>query len=337
LSFSVNSNQRKYFVEIDLKSDYLSASMKIIKPKRLKRGDVIGICAPASPPASAEKLNDGIKYIERCGFRIEVGKHLNRRHGYLAGTDKERAEDLNNLFANKNVKAIFAARGGYGTQRILPLLNYRMIKNNPKIVVGYSDITALHLALFEKVGLLSFSGPMAAVEMSEGLKGEIEERFWDGLMTAKPPKPIIAKNISSTFNRSGKAEGRLLAGNLSLVAAMCGTKYFPRLKNYILLIEEIDEKPYRVDRMLEQLKLAGLFNSCAGVALGKFISCVPDKGKPSLTLQQVFKDQFGKNKFPVVSEIPYGHFKASLPFPVGVKVKLNGDKNILEFLESGVC
>jgi len=311
--------------------------MRIKKPKRLKHGDVIGICAPASPPSSTEKLEKGIAYIERCGFRVEAGKNILKKRGYLAGTDDQRAEDLNKLFADPKVKAIFTVRGGYGSQRILPLLDYNLIRQNPKILVGYSDITALHFALLSRAGLVSFSGPMVAVEMSEGLNAKVEERFWNMLMSSKPSKPITAKNSSSIFKRSGKAEGRLLAGNLSLVAAMCGTKYFPRFKKYILMVEEIDEKPYRVDRMLEQLKLAGLINVCAGVTLGKFISCVPDKGKPSLTLQQVFKDRFANCEFPVVSEIPYGHFKASMPFPVGAKVKISGDQNILEFLEPGVC
>lgn len=311
--------------------------MKIIKPKKLKQGDVIGLCAPASPPASAEALNNGIKYIERCGFRVEVGKHLGRKHGYLAGTDRERAEDLNNFFAARQIRAIFSVRGGYGTQRVLPLLDYHLIRRNPKIVVGYSDITALHLALFQKSGLTSFSGPMAAVEMSDGLTGEVEERFWDGLMTIAPPEPLRGTNGGLSLNRKGKPRGRLLGGNLSLMAAMCGTEYFPRSGDFILMFEEIDEKPYRIDRMLEQLKLSGKFDACGGVALGKFISCKPAKGRPSLNLRQVFEEKFGGLAFPVVSEIPYGHFKKSLPYPVGVRVRLNGDRNMVEFLEAGVC
>lgn len=311
--------------------------MHIIKPNRLRHGDIIGICAPASPPASEATLNRGIVYLEKLGFRIELGKNVLRKNGYLAGSDKQRAADLNSLFANSTVKAIFTVRGGYGSHRILRLLDYNIIKRNPKIFVGYSDITAIQFALLAKCGLVTFSGPMVATEMSEKLSGKIEEQFWNCLMSTKPPSFIKGKNGSITSIKKNKVvSGRLLGGNLSLITSLIGTPYFPICKNNILMLEEIDEKPYRIDRMLNHMKLAGVFDKIEGVALGDFSGCHPEKGKPSLTLSKVFRDTFQNYPFPIISGVPYGHIKASLPFPVGVKVRFNGDKNILEFLEAGV-
>ncbi len=308
-----------------------------MKPKRLKQGDVIGICAPASPPASVEKLNKGIAYLERCGFRVEAGKNIFKKRGYLAGTDNQRADDLNKLFANPKVKAIFTIRGGYGSQRILPLLDYNLIKRNPKILVGYSDITALHFALLSKIGLVTFSGPMVAVEMADDLTKKTEEQFWDCLMSARPPHSIKGDPTqSSIFHRSGSATGQLLGGNLSLVTALVGTQFFPSIRDPIFILEEIDERPYRIDRMLQQMKLSGIFKKAKGVALADFRGCEPEKGKPSLTLQQIFRDIFQDYSFPIVSGFSIGHIKDSLSFPIGVKIKIDGGKNCIEFIEAGV-
>lgn len=311
--------------------------MRIIKPNRLRRGDTIGICAPASPPASDTKLDQGIIYLEQLGFRIELGKNVLRKNGYLAGTDKQRAADLNSLFTNPNVKAIFTVRGGYGSHRILPLLDYKLIKRNPKIFVGYSDITAIQLALLTKCGLITFSGPMVAVEMSENYSGKTEEQFWDCLMSTKPPSSIKGKNGDPTNIKKNKAAtGRLLVGNLSLITALIGTPYFPSATNKILMLEDIEEKPYRIDRMLNQMKLAGIFKRLKGITLGDFHSCKPEKGKPSLTLERIFKETFKDYSFPVIDTVPFGHIDGSLSFPIGVRIRLNGDKNSLKFLEAGV-
>lgn len=311
--------------------------MRIIKPKRLKHGDVIGICAPASPPPSEEKLHRGVQYLERIGFRVKLGKHILKKYGYLAGSDQQRASDLNDFFSDSKIKAIFTARGGYGSHRILPLLNYDVIKLNPKVLVGYSDITALHLSLLSKAGLVTFSGPMAAVEMSSGLSGKAEELFWDMLMSTDPPPPMKGGSTTSDiFHRKGIAVGRLIGGNLSLVTALIGTPYFPLIKNPILILEEIDERPYRIDRLLQQMKLSGILHKARGIALGNFISCMPEKGKPSLTLREIFKDALREYKNPVVSGFQYGHQKSSTCFPIGTRVRLDAQNDNIEFLDSGV-
>ena len=311
--------------------------MRIIKPKALKRGDVIGIAAPASPPASEEKLSRGIRYLEQLGYRIKLGRNVHRKRGYLAGTDQQRASDLHELFADKNIKAIFSARGGYGATRILPLLDYNLIRRNPKILVGYSDITALHLALFTRSGLTSFSGPMAAVEMADGLNGNAEEVFWRNVTSAKPIGTIQSKkNERFIGKQTGRSTGRLLGGNLSLLSVLVGTPYIPTTGNLIVLIEEIDERPYRIDRMLQHLKLSNMFRKSNGVVLGSFAGCQAEKGKPSLSLQQVLADTFQEYSRPIVAGIHFGHVKNSLSLPVGVRVRLNGVRGTLEFLEAGV-
>ncbi len=310
--------------------------MQIIKPKALKRGDIIGIAAPASPPASEEHLARGIRYLESLGYRIELGRHVLRKTGYLAGTDRERVSDLHELFSNKNVKAIFTVRGGYGCTRILPLLNYRLIRRNPKILVGYSDITALQLALLSKTGLISFSGPMVAVEMAGKFNGNAEEQFWRCLTSTTKPRPLQTHRTKKRIIHKGISEGILLGGNLSLVASLVGTEYFPKIKQSMLMIEEIEERPYRVNRMLNQLKLSGVFKRASGVALGEFTGCEPETGKPSLTLQQVFEDSFQEYSFPVAGHFHYGHVNDLQTIPFGVRVRLDANRGQLSFLENAV-
>ncbi len=311
--------------------------MHFIKPKKLKHGDVIGICSPASPPQSEDKLNRGISYLERIGFRVELGKNVLKKYGYLAGSDKERAADLNNLFSNSKVKAIFTTRGGYGSQRILQILDYQTIRRNPKILVGYSDITALHLALLAKAGLITFSGPMVTVQMTNGLRGKEEEQFWDMLMSSKIPKPLqSASPFKNIFMRQGKALGRLIGGNLSVFTEIVGTQFFPNINKAVLIFEEVDERPYRVDRLLQHIRQSEIYKNINGIALGRFVSCKAEKKKPTLTLKHIFRETFGDSNIPIISGFRFGHIQNSECFPIGVQVYLDGNKKILKFLESGV-
>ena len=307
-----------------------------MKPPRLRPGDTIGICAPASPPASLSHLDAGIRYLERIGFRVKLGTHIYRKRGYLAGSDLQRASDLNAMFSDRSVKAIFTVRGGYGSHRILSLLDYRMIRRHPKILVGYSDITALHCALFTKVGLVTFSGPFV-VETGRSMSVESEERFWRCLMSAQPPAPIH-QNRREQFgqNSRGRQTGQLLGANLTLLSTLVGTPFFPSAHNPIYFLEDIGERPYRINRMLQQLQLAGVFAHAGGIALGSFAGCTPEKGKPSLSLREIFREVFGPFDFPVVSGFHYGHVRNSAAFPIGVRVRLDGTRGSMTFLESGV-
>lgn len=295
--------------------------MKTIKPRALRRGDIIGICAPASPAPSDEFIQKGVRYIEQLGYRVELGKSIFRRRGYLAGSDVERAADVNALFADRKISAIIATRGGFGSQRILPLLDYGLIRKHPKIFVGYSDLTALQMALLRRCALVSFSGPMVAAGLSRNISGKAEELFWRTLTSTKP-----IGNIQSGLRllRSGSVKGMLIGGNLSLMAVLFGTPYMPSLAGAVLLLEEIGEKPYRVDRMLHQFRLSGTLKGLRGAVLGAFTDCKPEKGKPSLSLSQVFADVFHPYRYPVAAGLRHGHIPNSLTLPIGITVHITG-------------
>jgi muramoyltetrapeptide carboxypeptidase len=297
--------------------------MKRIRPPALRKGDVIGICAPASPPLRNGDLAKGIAYLEGLGYRVEPGPHLLKRDGYLAGSDRERASDLNRLFRDRRVRAVIALRGGYGTMRILPMVDYAAVRRDPKIFVGYSDLTALQMALWTKCGLVTFAGPMVAAAMARGLRGEAEETFWRMITSRRPFGPLPTP---ATVVRAGSASGTLLGGNLSVISHLAGTPYLPPTNNSILFFEDIGERPYRVDRMLRQLRLAGMFGAARGVVLGRFTDCVAEKGKPSLGLRRIFSDAFGDLGVPVVGGVRHGHVAGSLTLPVGLRVTLEAGR-----------
>ncbi len=298
--------------------------MKPIKPPALRKGDVIGICAPASPPLRNDDLAKGIAYLEGLGYRVETGRNIAKRKGFLAGSDRERADDLNRLFADRRVRAIIALRGGYGSMRILPMIDYGLVRKHPKIFVGYSDLTAVQMALWSRCGLVSFAGPMAAAAMARGLTGNAEETFWRMLTSRRPLGPLAT---AARTIRRGSAAGTLLGGNLSMLSHLAGTPYLPSARNAVLFFEDVGERPYRIDRMLQHLRLAGTFSGIRGVVLGSFTECNPEKGKPSLSLRTIFDDAFGGLGVPVAGGVRHGHISGSLTLPVGLRVKLEaGDK-----------
>jgi muramoyltetrapeptide carboxypeptidase len=309
--------------------------MRIIKPKALKKNDVIGICAPASPVKSITSLSKGVGYLESLGYRVKIGKNVSLEYGYLAGKDDQRAKDFNELVYDKKVKAIFFLRGGYGSLRILPFINYDELKRNPKIIVGYSDLTALQLAIFKNTGLATFCGPMIATDFSKIFSGYAEELFWK-MLTYKKPLGSLAKNLFHRTHvvKKGTASGRILGGNLSMVSSMIGNKNLPSFANAILLLEEVGEAPYRIDRMLHQLKYAGVLENLSGVLLGDFSTCKPEREKPSLSVQEIFNQIF--KSYPALSDVHFGHIKNPITFPLGLNLKIDIGKQEISILESTV-
>ena len=312
--------------------------MTVHKPPRLKKGDIVAVAAPASPPKSFDKLHKGIHYLEHLGYNVVLGRHVHEKHGYFAGSDSHRVSDINELFSNPRVKAIFTARGGYGSPRILNLLDYNVIRRNPKILVGYSDITALQFAIFARTGLITFSGPMVATEFGGALHGNAEDLFWRCLTSLKPLGTLENPGRRKlTSLSSGNAVGRLLAGNLSVMTALLGTPFFPDAKGSILALEEVEEPPYKIDRMLQHLKLAGIFDQAGAVLLGDFANCKPTNRKnPSLTLSRIVKETFAGFKGPLLGGLHYGHVENSLTLPIGIRTRVNTAKRSVEFLESAV-
>lgn len=313
--------------------------MKVIKPKRLRKGDLIGVISPASSPNELERIEKGVKYLEGLGYKVDVGKNVGKVHGYLAGTDEERLDDLHSMFSNKDVKAIFNVRGGYGSGRLLDKINYGLIKRNPKIFVGYSDITALQMAFLKKTGLVTFAGPMVAVDFaSDNVDPFTEENFWKIITSSKKIGKINNPNNEKFYTLSkGRGEGSLIGGNLALLISLMGTDYQPNFSNSVLLLEDIGEDPYRIDRMFYQLKYAKVFSKIKGVILGRFVDCyIKDKTQSSLTLNDVISDYLEELKIPVLYNVKHGHIKENLTIPWGLKTKINTSRCFIEITESAV-
>lgn len=312
--------------------------MNVLKPKRLCKGDTIGIVSPASSPDDLSRINKGATYFEKLGYQVEVGKNVGKYFGYLAGSDEERVEDLHAMFVNKKIKAIICVRGGYGSPRLLDKIDYQLIKKNPKIFVGYSDITALQLAFLRKANLVTFGGPMLAVDFHSEVNPYTEENFWRAITsTKKIGKVSLPEDETLQHVTKGKAEGEIIGGNLSLVLSILGTPYLPKIKNKILFLEDIDEAPYKIDRMLNQLSISGILKKISGLLLGEFSDCVEkDADKKTLTLDEVLQNYLGDLPFPVIKNFPHGHRKANYTIPFGIRTKLNADKGYVEFLESAV-
>ena len=312
--------------------------MKALKPKKLESGDVIGIISPASSPDKLEKIENGVKYLEKLGYRVEIGKNVGKVHGYLAGSDDDRLSDLHEMFKNKNVKAIFSIRGGYGAGRLLDKIDFNLIKKNPKIFVGYSDITSLQLAILKKTGLISFAGPMLATDFSGDVNEFAEENFWKVITSSKKIGKLHNPRDEKFYAiSSGRGEGPILGGNLAVLSSLMGTEYLPNFKNSILMLEDIGESPYRIDRLLNQFKLAKVLDTVNGIILGRFVDCYEkDKSKDTIKLNEVIEHYFSNLKIPVLYSFSHGHIKENITVPLGVNCKLNTSRGFIEVLENAV-
>jgi len=295
--------------------------LKTLKPPRLKRDDTIGIVAPASH-FDLEKFNRGITVLESMGFNTSVPEGLFNKKGYLAGSDLERAEMVNRYFADTSIKAIMCARGGYGSIRILSLLDYKTIQKNPKIFIGFSDVSALLSALYLKCRLVTFHGPTVTT------LGNSDHRTKDFLlsMITSGEKPEIAMENGITI-QPGSASGPVLGGNLNTLCHLLGTPFQPDFKGCNLFLEDRGEAAaYRIDRMLSQMKLAGCFNGLAGLILGNFEDC-GDTDDIIRIAGDIFKD----DKIPILAGLEVGHGKRNLTIPTGLNATLNADQKLLIF------
>lgn len=298
--------------------------------KALRPGDVIGIATPAGP-ISEQQANTAIDKVRKAGFVPFVPDGLCDKHGYLAGSDESRANQINSLFANKNVKAIICARGGFGCTRILDLLDYELIKQNPKIIGGYSDVTALAIAIQKKTNLITFHSSMLVPEDTEYTRTSMWNIFEKGQKNYK----ITCEPGDGAVIKAGKCRGTLIGGNLTLVESLIGTQYDFSLNNKILFLEEINEPPYKVDRMLTHLRNSKTFKGLKGIILGKFQGCEA-QGNNSLSLDDVIND-FTKNlDIPIVKDFSFGHVKSRCTLPIGAKASLRTDKMEIRLLEDVV-
>src|SRR5437867_872407 len=314
-----------------------------IKPPRLSQGDTIGIVAPASAPIDAKAIDRSVKVLQRLGFKVKLGRHLRTKRGFLAGSDDERIGDLMRMFRDPEVRAILCVRGGYGTARLLPLLDYQMIRANPKIFVGYSDITSLHCAFLKKANLVTFHGPMLHSDFSKKEMPDFTLQSFLNTLT----RPYAARSICKDYDGRtisvlgrGKASGRLLGGNISLLCTTLGTPYQPSFKEKILFLEDLDEPPYRFDRMLTHLLNAGVLQQVAGVAVGINRNCIDSNAKRTKEYRQTVEDVLGERlgglKVPIVAGLPFGHVPLNATLPVGVRAELDGTNGDLVIVEPAV-
>lgn len=301
----------------------------MLRPKALKPGDTIGITA-TSGPTITENVRLAKEQLEGLGFKTKLAPSCFVSYGYLAGNDKLRADDLNNMFADEKVSGIICLRGGYGSTRILDKVDFNIIRINPKIFVGYSDITALHIAINQISKLVTFHGPMASSDFANGLDDFSKKEFLRAVMNTKPMSYILnPHNIEIQSLVKGKAHGVIVGGNLSLICATMGTQYEIDTKGKILFLEEISEEPYRIDRMLTQLALAGKFDDVAGIILGDWNDCESKIYSNSLSLIQVFEEVIMPFKKPTIFNLKAGHCKPKVTLPLGVNALLDADKNRL--------
>ena len=301
-------------------------------PKKLKKNSTIGLIAP-SGFITKEKLQNTIKKLHKIGLKTYFTDRILKKHGYLAGTDENRIADIHHHFQNKKVDAILCVRGGYGLTRILHKIDYELIKNNPKALIGYSDITALQYALFKKINLISYHGFLGISEFTEYNINNFKNLLFYN------KKEIIHFDEQKQKNNTeynyyvinhGIATGQLIGGNLSLMTALIGTPYNIDYTNKLVFIEEIDENPYKIDRMLTQLLHATNLKKANGIILGIFNKCsIKSKSENpnnSLSLQQIFKDRLSKIKIPIIYGFSFGHITNSAIFPFGQNAELNTKK-----------
>jgi muramoyltetrapeptide carboxypeptidase len=311
----------------------------VLKPRRLRKGDTVGLVAPAGFITESQ-LERSIGHLEMLGFRVVYNERIFARHGYFAGDDATRARDLESMFADPVVKGIFCVRGGYGSIRIIPYLDFEVIRDNPKALIGFSDITALSYVLFVKTGLVTFHGVTAATSFNE----YTTENFRRVLVDPSLPAELYPADEERTENeyklmviRGGRATGRLVGGNLSIMVSMLGTPYDIDMSGKLVFIEEVREEPYRIDRMLTQMRKAGKFTNAAGIVLGVFRDCeAREEESNGFSLMEVLYDRLYDLEIPVIYGMSFGHIVNKLTFPVGINTELNTVYRRLTLLEEAV-
>ncbi len=311
------------------------------KPARLRANDTIGLICPAGAIPDVESVEVFIKQLATIGLNVKTGMHLLDRHGYLAGKDEDRAADVNTMFADPMIKGILAMRGGWGCNRILPLLDYELIRKHPKVVLGYSDITSLLTALYAKSGLITFHGPMGVSTWGSCTLNYVKCILFDGEATVlqNPPavtaSPGAAQDGIATIT-PGIARGRLIGGNLTVLSAMVGSDFLPDWRGKILFLEDIREDIYRIDRMLTQLKLAGILDQINGFIFGHCTDCNSKDLSRSFTLMEVLSDHLRPLGIPAWHGALIGHIPDQFTLPVGVAVEINASKGTILMLEQAV-
>jgi len=315
---------------------------KIIKPTRLASGDVIGLIAPGSG-MSAEAFEKAVTHIESLGFKTRYTATARLENGYLSADEWQRAADLHRAFSDPEVKAVWCVRGGYGCARLLPFIDFSIIKKNPKIFIGFSDITAVHLAILGITGLVTFHGPVGISEFNPYTQSHILEL----LMHPQPTFTFSPATTQGTENMAdpvyafktlvkGQCEGRLIGGNLTLLTSLAGTPWAPDLSNTLLFLEDIDERPYKLDRMYTQMIESNNLNLVNGFALGIYPGCVPKEGELSMNMEEMHLDRLGNFRKPIGYGFSIGHVPNQCTLPLGINARMDADNGSITLLEPAV-
>jgi muramoyltetrapeptide carboxypeptidase len=317
------------------------ASPKILKPQRLKPGDLLALVSPSGASAIRFEVTLVKESLEALGFKVKFANHIFDRYGYLGGNDEVRATDLMAQFSDRSVAGIVAVRGGWGCARILPLLDYEVIRKNPKVFIGYSDITALLLAIQAKTGLVCFHGPIGFDPWNAFTVDYFKKVLMEAVSVAMQNPSEVGDHLTQVENRvqtivPGSAVGILKGGCLSIISTLLGTDYVPPWKDSILFVEDVEEEIYRIDRMLTHLKLAGVLRQIRGFIFGRCTDCDPGQGYGSLTLEQVLDDHIKPLGVPAWYGSMIGHLPMKFTIPLGIEAKIDSEKGLIQLLEPAV-
>jgi len=301
-------------------------------PKALKKGDAIGVIAPGGAIFNKTSIEKCKIKLASVGLNMVAGKTLTTHHGYLSDTDENRAKEIMEMFTNANIKGILAMRGGSGCARVLPFLDYDLIKQNCKPFIGMSDITALLTAFYTKAEMTSFHGPVGYSTWTDFTK----KYFIETLFNKKETEMLAPANSDFYTISKGIAQGELIGGNLTVFSQLVGTPYLPDMHGNLLFLEDINEEPYKIDRMLMQLKLAGILSQVNGMIIGEFRKCIPEEPEKSLTLKQVLQDHLADLNIPVFYGGKFGHIKDKWTLPIGIKAEMDANVGSLKLLGPAV-
>jgi muramoyltetrapeptide carboxypeptidase len=314
-----------------------------VRPSRLRPGDTVGLVSPAGVTYDAMDVDIVRETFEALGLKVKVGAHVLDRYGYLAGLDADRAADVNRMFADPEVRGVVCVRGGWGCARILPLLDYGAIRDDPKVLLGYSDITALHMGIHARTGLVTFHGPGGSSRWSRFSVDWLRRVVFDGEAATfendssfDPAQTLVQRENRNRVLTPGVARGPLLGGNLTVLSAIVGSPYLPDFDGCVLFLEDTNEEPYRVDRMLTQLKLAGILDAAAAVVFGRCTNCEPSDGYGSLTLDDVLVEHVQALGVPAWHGAQIGHIPMQFTLPVGLEVEVDAGAGAIRMLAPAV-
>lgn len=314
----------------------------LLLPARLKEGDTIGIVSPSSAIFETEPYKIAVETFQAMGLKVKLGEFVSNRFGHLAGTDEERAKEFNDMFKDPEVDAVIALRGGSGAARILDKIDYKAIAENPKIFIGYSDITALHLAIFSKTGLVTFHGPLAVSVWNKFSYSIFRDILFDAEAVVLQNPTDTGDNLTQVNNRirtitPGTARGQMLGGNLSVMTGIMGSEYFPsQWENKILYLEDVGEQIYAIDRMMSQLKLGGVFEKISGFVFGKCTDCNPGSGYGSFTLEEVIDHYIKPLNIPAFTGAMFGHISDNSTIPNSIEAEIDAVAGTIKMLMPAV-